>query len=160
MKLENKAEETVLLLKEKSLKIATAESCTGGSLAGLITSVSGASEIFELGIVSYSNEIKNKFLDVEKSTLESFGAISEETAKQMAENIRKKASADIGVAITGAAGPTSSEGHAPGYVFVCVATEKNTKVELLETEFISRDDTRNKAIDLALSLVINFAKEM
>ena len=91
------AEHVVATLKKLNLKIATAESCTGGMVSSFITSVSGVSEVFEMGVTSYSCRIKNEILKVKEETLRDFGAISEQTAKQMAENIRKISGADIGV---------------------------------------------------------------
>ena len=78
------AKKTVELLKQKSLKIATAESCTGGMVSTYITAVSGASKVFEMGLTTYSNRIKNEILKVEKQTLDTIGAVSHNTAKQMA----------------------------------------------------------------------------
>ena len=114
------AEKTVNNLKEKNLKIASAESCTGGMVSSFITSVSGVSDVFEMGLCSYSCRIKNKILGVDNETLEKYGAVSKETAKEMAENIRKISGADLGVSVTGAAGPDGTEGHPPGYVFIAV----------------------------------------
>ena len=107
----NTAEELVGLLKEKKLLIATAESCTGGLVSSYITAVPGSSAVFELGMTSYSCRIKNEALGVKNETLDTLGAVSRDTARQMAECIRKKADADIGVSVTGVAGPDSSEGR-------------------------------------------------
>lgn len=101
----------VKILCDRNLKIATAESCTGGLLAKKITDVSGSSKIFDMGIVSYANRIKNEFLEVPNEILDTVGAVSEETARQMAIGVTKLAKADIGVGITGIAGPT---GGTPG----------------------------------------------
>lgn len=140
-----KAESTVKLLSKKGLKISSAESCTGGMFAESLTAVSGVSEVFELGITTYSCRIKNEILDVKQETLTEFGAISENTARQMAENIRKKANSNIGVAVTGVAGPNSSEGHPMGYVFIAAANAFETKVKLLNIEPKSRDFVRQSA---------------
>lgn len=144
-KLLKKAESTVKLLSDKGLKIATAESCTGGMLAESLTAVSGVSEVFELGMTTYSCRIKNEVLGVNQETLSKFGAISENTAREMAENIRLKANSDIGVAVTGVAGPSSSEGHPMGYVFIAAATVSETKVQLLNIKPESRDFVRQSA---------------
>jgi nicotinamide-nucleotide amidase len=109
------------LLKEQNLKIAVAESCTGGFLANLITNVPGASDYFLEGIVSYSNEAKMKSLGVQKNTLDSFGAVSSETALEMARGVRKISGADIGVSVTGIAGPTGGSVEKPvGTVHIAV----------------------------------------
>ena len=125
-----KAENVVNTLKATGFKIATAESCTGGLVSAYLTAVSGVSDVFELGVTSYSCRIKNKILGVSQKTLDEVGAISRETASQMAENVREKAEADLGVAVTGVAGPSSSEGHPVGYVFISIAGEKGTEVKL------------------------------
>lgn len=120
--------ELINLLKNKKLKIATAESCTGGLLAKKITDVSGASEVFDMGIVSYANRIKNEFLDVPDSVLDSVGAVSEETARQMAIGVTKLAKSDIGVGITGIAGPGGGTVEKPvGLVYISIYLEKENK---------------------------------
>ncbi len=154
-----KAENTVKLLKEKNLTVATAESCTGGMLASYITSVSGVSDIFEMGITSYSCRIKNKLLGVENKTLEKFGAVSKETATEMAVNVRNLANSDIGVSVTGAAGPSGTEGHPAGYVFIALSAKNALKVELLNIEPKSRNFVREKAVSAVFSLIEQYIKE-
>lgn len=150
---------TVALLKKRKLKIATAESCTGGMVSSFITSVSGVSEVFEMGITSYSCRIKNEILGVEQKVLDEYGAISELTAKQMAENIRKISGADIGVSVTGAAGPDGSEGHNPGFVFIGLSFGDKTTVKQLDIEPKSRNFVREQAVLQLFQLIINFLKE-
>jgi len=149
------ANKTVTLLKEKGLKIATAESCTGGMLSSLITSVSGASSVIELGITSYSSRIKNQVLNVKEEDLRLYGAISEATASQMAENIRKISGADIGVSVTGNAGPDSSEGKPVGLVYIGFSNVDGTAVKKLLIEPKSRQYVREEACFSLLSLIIN-----
>lgn len=153
------ARETVELLKKHNLKIATAESCTGGMVASFITSVSGVSDVFEMGITSYSCRIKNEILGVEKDTLDKFGAISEQTARQMAENVKRIAGSDIGVSVTGVAGPSSSEGHPMGYVFIALADGEKTTVKLLNIEPISREFVRETVVSELFELIRNYIKE-
>ena len=153
------ARETVELLKKHNLKIATAESCTGGMVASFITSVSGVSDVFEMGITSYSCRIKNEILGVEKDTLDKFGAISEQTARQMAENVKRMAGSDIGVSVTGVAGPSSSEGHPMGYVFIALADGEKTTVKLLNIEPISREFVRETVVSELFELIRNYIKE-
>jgi len=122
---EDEAEELEMLvgrlLREKGKTIATAESCTGGLLAHLITNVPGASEYFKEGVVTYSNEAKVKLLGVPSQTLEEAGAVSHKTALAMARGIRQLASAEIGVAITGIAGPSGGSAEKPvGTVHIAV----------------------------------------
>lgn len=140
------ASDLVSLLKQKKLKIATAESCTGGMVSEYITSVSGASEVFELGVCAYSAKMKNEILWVDPTTLEKFGTISSETASEMALGVRVKANADIGVSVTGVAGPNPSEGHPVGYVFIAVSTKEKTVAKLLNIKPISREYVRKTAV--------------
>ena len=106
-------------LTKNNLKLATAESCTGGLLSGRITAVSGASEVFDCGVCSYANEIKHKVLGVSEETLNTLGAVSPETALQMAEGVKKLANADISASTTGLAGPTGGTDEKPvGLVLV------------------------------------------
>lgn len=155
----NTAQKVVTLLKEKGLKIATAESCTGGMVSAYLTAVSGASQVFELGVTSYSNDIKNRILNVVSQTLEDFGAISENTAKQMAQNVRKIANSDIGVSVTGVAGPTSQEGHPVGTVFIGISDKYTTKTKKLEIPPLDRNIVREQAVSHLLTAVINHLNE-
>lgn len=141
-----KATELVSFLKRNNLKIATAESCTGGMVSEYITSVSGASEVFELGVCSYSAKTKNEVLCVSPDTLEKFGTISSETASEMALGVRVRANADIGVSVTGVAGPNSSEGHPVGYVFIAVSVKDKTVSKLLNIKPSSRNYVRKSAV--------------
>ena len=142
-----KVEELVSLLTEKKLKIATAESCTGGLLAKTLTDISGSSSVFEMGIVSYSNRIKNEFLKVSEETLNKLGAVSDKTAEEMAKNVAVLAKADIGVGITGIAGPTGATATKPvGLVYFSIyIISKNIfktyKLNLDGNRFEVRDKT-------------------
>ncbi|HJI62495.1 MAG TPA: CinA family protein [Ruminococcus bromii] len=99
-------ENVVAKLREKGVKLATAESCTGGLLSERITAVSGASDVFDFGVCTYANEMKHKVLGVSNETLSVLGAVSAETAMQMAEGARNVSGADLAVSTTGIAGPT------------------------------------------------------
>lgn len=118
-------------LKEKELTVACAESFTGGLIAKRITDVSGASSVFSFGACTYSNEMKAKILGVKQETLQAYGAVSRETAEEMAKGIRRVAGADIGIATTGVAGPDSSEGKPVGTVFIGVSYGDVTEVKKL-----------------------------
>lgn len=109
----------VTLLKEKGKKIATAESCTAGMLSGRLTEVSGVSSVFECGIAAYSKEIKHQVLGVPEELLEKYGAVSAEVASAMAVGARRVGQADLGIGITGVAGPETSEGKPGGYRVYC-----------------------------------------
>lgn len=128
----NSIEEAVAkLLIDKKQSVAFAESCTGGLCAKRLTDISGASEIFHCGVVSYSNEIKHKILGVKTETLEKYTAVSEECAKEMAKGVRLLADADYGVSITGYAGPGYSE--EVGTIYLAVASENDIRVKKLQT---------------------------
>lgn len=109
--------------KARKLKIAVAESCTGGLLAGLITSISGASEVFEMGFITYSNEAKTQLIGVDETLVETYGAVSEEVARAMAEGARDRANADVALSVTGIAGPGGATKEKPvGLVYIACAT--------------------------------------
>ena len=118
------------MLIDKKLTIATAESCTGGLIAHTLTNISGSSDYFDRGIVSYSNNSKQQLLEVPSNILEKHGAVSEPVAKSMAEGVRTKSNVDIGIATTGIAGPTGGTKDKPvGLVFIAISTNKGTIVE-------------------------------
>jgi PncC family amidohydrolase len=117
-------------LKKQHLLIATAESCTGGLLAHLLTNISGSSVYFDRGVVTYSNTAKTALLGVSRDLLDQFGAVSEQTAAAMAVGIRQRAAVDIGIATTGIAGPTGGTPEKPvGLVYIGLATEKTVTVK-------------------------------
>lgn len=116
-------------LLDKDLKIAIAESCSGGVLSEMITSIPGSSKVFLCGAVTYSVESKMSLLSVNKSTIDTYGAVSRETAKEMAEGICNKTGADIGVSITGFAGPEADFGKAVGLVYIGVSYKGETEVK-------------------------------
>ncbi len=148
-------------LKEKHLRVALAESCTGGYVAKRITDVSGASEVFECGICTYSNRMKQELLGVKEETLNQYGAISEETAKEMAQGIRRVSGAQIGVAVTGNAGPNASEGKEVGLVYIAVDSDRFSKVFMLHVnrkDQDARETIRYLASSHALSLIMKAAE--
>lgn len=126
-KLDKASDDVVKLLKERGYTLAAAESCTGGLISAEITSVSGSSDVFGYGVCTYANEAKMKLLGVKEETLASVGAVSEETAVQMAEGVRKLAGADIAVSVTGIAGPTGGTPEKPvGTVYIGCSTRSGT----------------------------------
>ena len=150
------AEKTVNALIEKNKQIATAESCTGGLLSALITSVSGASAVFGLGVCSYSPAAKQEILHVSSETLEKYGTVSPYTAREMAENVRKIAFADIGVSVTGVAGPNMSEGKPVGLVYIALSDGINTSFKELNIENLGRDFIRNTAALEVFRLILDY----
>jgi nicotinamide-nucleotide amidase len=131
MEILQRIETIIKRLAEKNILVAVAESCTGGYISHIITNVSGSSEIFERGVVSYGNQSKIDILNVDPSVLEKFGAVSEEVAKQMAYGVRViSKTCDIGIGVTGIAGPTGGTPEKPvGLVYIGFSTVKETFVK-------------------------------
>ncbi len=149
-----KAEILVSLLKEKNLRVTFAESCTGGLLGATLTSVSGASEVFDGSVVSYANRIKEEKLGVKAETLEKFGAVSRQTAHEMAVGARKMFSADCCAAITGIAGPSGGSPEKPvGTVYIAASFGERIAVEhcLFDGD---RDSVRSQSVGKALEMLI------
>lgn len=147
-------EAVVELLREKGLKIATAESCTGGFIAKRITNVSGSSEVFECGIVSYSNRIKNEVLGVNADDLEKYGAVSETVARQMAEGAVRVSGADIAVSVTGIAGPNGDGSGKPvGLSYIGLADRSSSWVKELKTGRTDREYNRYVNASNALNMI-------
>ncbi len=138
-------ENVVELLCKKNLRLATAESCTGGLVSERITRVSGSSKVFECGICSYSNKVKESVLGVSGETLSVLGAVSAETAIQMAEGVKKLSGADIAVSTTGIAGPTGGTPEKPvGLVYCGVCTDdKAYAIKLDFSSAANRANARN-----------------
>lgn len=141
-------------LLEKNKKISAAESCTGGLVSQMLTSVPGSSGCLDLGVVTYANEQKMKVLGVRAETLNSVGAVSEETALEMSAGIKRISGADIGIGITGIAGPGGGTGEKPvGLVYIGICTEK----EYRAFKYIFKGDrqsVRRQAAEEALKLAL------
>lgn len=155
-------EQVVKTLNEKGLVLATAESCTGGLIAKRITDVSGSSSVFNCGIVSYSNEIKEKVLGVQHKTLEAYGAVSEQTVREMVKGVLEISGADIAVSVSGIAGPNSDNTQKPvGLIFLAVSDGKKTQVRQLNNTFTEniRESNRKSASDEALKLILDLVGE-
>lgn len=145
-------------LRVKKLKIAIAESCTGGLLSALFTSIAGASNVFERGFITYSNQAKIEMLGVKKSSLEKFGAVSAQVAQEMAAGALKNSGADIAIAITGIAGPKSDDTKKPvGLVYIALGVKKpQAKIVVKEFNFSgkNRDQIRESSVAAAINLVV------
>lgn len=142
-------------LAERKLKIAAAESCTGGLLAKRITDVPGSSEVFEYGVVTYANRAKERALAIPAQILNSVGAVSPEVAKLMADNVREFAESDIGVGITGIAGPGGGTASKPlGLVYVAISATNGAIVRKIEPKgkYLGREWTRRHAASVALDM--------
>jgi PncC family amidohydrolase len=141
------------ILKQKKLTISTAESCTGGLISKLITDVPGASEVFIGGVVSYSNEMKMRWLGVKQETLEEYGAVSENTVREMLNGIMRETGSNIAVAVSGIAGPTGGTPEKPvGTVFIGVAFGDQTRVKKYLFEG-SREDVRMKGAKKIVEMI-------
>ena len=149
-------EEVVSLLNQKGLTLTAAESCTGGLIAKRLTDVSGASAVFYGSLVTYSNRLKEKWLGVQAETLQTYGAVSAQTAREMALGARKAADADLAVAVTGIAGPNSDDTNKPvGLVFIALADKDSVTVEKYENHFTDnvREQNRTTSAQRALEAV-------
>ena len=145
-------------LLKKKLKISFAESCTGGMLASSITSVNGASKVFNLGLITYSNEAKIKILRIDKNIIKKFGAVSDECCRAMADNLSKISKANINVSITGIAGPKGGTKKKPvGLVYIGI--KKGNKIVISKNIFKSKNRksiqklTVKKAIKIIYSII-------
>ena len=146
-------------LTGRGLTLATAESCTGGNIARLLTAQAGASAYFKGGVVAYSNEVKECALGVRHSTLETHGAVSEETVREMAEGVRQRLGADLAIATTGIAGPDGGTKEKPvGTVWIAVADKTHTEAKLLQFGANRRqqniDRSTNQAFAMLMRLVV------
>ena len=149
----------IKILTKKKLKISFAESCTGGLLASSITSNSGASKVFNLGFVTYSNQAKIKVLKVNKSIIRKYGAVSHECCYAMVKNLSRISKANINVSITGIAGPNGGSKQKPvGLVYIGV--KKGNKIEINKFFFKSkkRSSIQKATVKKALDLILRIAK--
>ena len=149
----------IKLLIRKKIKISVAESCTGGLLASAITSISGASKIFNLGLITYSNQAKIKILRVNKNIIKRFGAVSYECCYAMVDNLSRISKTNINVSITGIAGPRGGTKKKPvGLVYI--GLKKGNKIQIIKCLFKSkkRFSIQKAAVKKALNLVLRAAK--
>ena len=144
------------ILKERKQTVATAESCTGGNIARLLTSVSGSSEYFKGSVVAYANEIKEKILQVNPNDLQQYGAVSEQAVTQMAVNVRQLMGTDYGIAASGIAGPTGGTPEKPvGTIWIAVASASQTEAKLLHY-----GNNRENNIQRTSTAALNLLREM
>ncbi|MDT8326687.1 MAG: nicotinamide-nucleotide amidohydrolase family protein [Roseovarius sp.] len=140
--------------REKGLRIATAESCTGGMIAARLTDVAGSSDVFDRGFVTYSNAAKQDMLGVKPATLDAHGAVSQQVAAEMAAGALHHSAADIAVSVTGIAGPGGSEHKPEGRVcFGLAKSDAPTRVETVEFGPLGRDGVRLASTAHALDLL-------
>lgn len=142
------------LIKEH-LTISTAESCTGGMISSTLAGIPGISDSLLLGVVSYSNEAKIRVLKVKEETLKNYGAVSEQTCREMCENVRKILNSDIGVSVTGIAGPGGGSKEKPvGLVYTGISTKNGTKVQK-NLFHGSRQDIRERSMNMVFQMIRN-----
>ena len=149
----------IRILIKKKLKISFVESCTGGMLASTITSISGASKVFNLGLVTYSNQAKIKVLKVNKNIIKKYGAVSYECCYTMVKNLSKISKANINISITGIAGPKGGTKKKPvGLVYIGV--KKGNKIQVNKYFFKSkkRSSIQRATVKKALDLILRIAK--
>lgn len=145
---------TAKKLLEKNLSISSAESCTGGMFAAALTGVSGISKIFDRSLVTYSNEAKMQELEVREETLKTCGAVSEETAREMAEGLYRASGSDICISVTGIAGPEGGSAEKPvGLVYIGAVYQEKTYCKKIQMRNVSRNWNRNYAVLSMLDLI-------
>ncbi|KPJ74439.1 hypothetical protein AMJ52_00590 [candidate division TA06 bacterium DG_78] len=141
------------LLTKRKVTIAVCESCTGGMFGSIITGIPGSSKYFLGGVIAYSNYVKVKFVGVQQKTVKKYGAVSAETAREMATRIRKKLKSDIGIGITGIAGPTGGTKKKPvGLVYIALSLRRKIVIKQFLCKGM-RETIRKKACKEALSLL-------
>ena len=148
------AAQIVALCRDRGLTISCAESCTGGMLAAALTDIAGASAVFDRGFVTYSNAAKMQMLGVSDQTLARFGAVSEETAAQMARGAQRAAQVQMAVSITGIAGPGGSDHKPEGRVCFGLAFGDQLTTQTVEFGALGRENVRLSARDHALGLML------
>jgi nicotinamide-nucleotide amidase len=149
----------IKLLIKKKIKVSFAESCTGGLLASTVTSINGASKVFNLGLITYSNQSKIKVLKVNKNIIKKYGAVSYECCKSMVNNLAKISKANINISITGIAGPKGGTKQKPvGLVYIGI--KKGNKIKVNEYLFKSqkRSSIQKATVKKALNLILRAAK--
>ena len=153
------SQKVVNLLRKKNLKISFAESCTGGLLSSSITSISGSSKVFTIGLITYSNQAKINILKIPKKIIKNYGAVSYETCLYMVKNLYKISKTDVSVSITGIAGPKGGTKEKPiGLVYIGI--KKGTKILVSKNHFNSnkRNLIQKASVNKALNLVLSFTK--
>lgn len=152
-KLTKKAEKLLETYRKKKIKIATAESCTGGLISGILTDVAGSSDVFERGFVTYSNDAKTEMLGVDANLIRKHGAVSREVAEAMARGAIARSKADLAIAVTGIAGPTGGTQKKPvGLVYIAAASKHYPDAVVIRNMFKGkRAQVRSKSADKALT---------
>ena len=149
------APDVIAALKARGWMLATAESCTGGLIAGAITDVAGSSAVFDRGFVTYSNAAKTEMLGVRPATITAHGAVSEAVAAEMAAGALARSAAHLAVAVTGVAGPGGSDAKPEGRVCFALAHGDRLRSETVEFGAIGRHAVRRATVDHALTMILS-----
>lgn len=149
------AEKIITTAREKKIRLVTAESCTGGMISGCLTEIAGSSDVFDRGFISYSYDAKMAQLDVERKTIADFGAVSAETALEMAVGALRSSHADISIAVTGIAGPGGGTAEKPvGLVYIGFANGRKVRTDSLKNNFTGdRSDVRLATLRKSLEIL-------
>ena len=154
----NEVETIAELMNKHKFTLAIAESCTGGLICHTVTNIAGSSSFFEMGIVSYSDTAKMNLLNVQRKTLQCHGAVSSQTAEEMAQGIRTKAGADIGLSSTGIAGPGGGTPDKPvGLVYIALSDKKGTasyKYTFRGNRWENKESTCQKSLELLIKCLL------
>ena len=158
----HQVEECILLLKRKGLTVGTAESCTGGMIAKLLTDLPGSSAVFKGGIVSYTDEVKHNVLGVPQAILDEYGAVSPHVADAMVRGAKRVLGCDIGLSSTGLAGPGSDDrGNPVGWVYLGIYTPKEIFVHTLRFDKdTSREQIRNLSAQYSIDLLWRYLNDL
>ena len=152
-------ETLVRLLTKKKFKLSVAESCTGGMLASSITSISGASKVFNLGLVTYSNQAKIRILKVNKNIIKKYGAVSHQCCLAMVNNLSKISKAHVNVSITGIAGPKGGTKQKPvGLVYIGIKKGNKIKINKCFFKDKKRSSIQRSTVNKALNLIFRVAE--
>ncbi len=152
------SQKVIAVCKKKKIKIAAAESMTGGLFAKTLTDVSGASAVFDRSYITYSNEAKSSCIDVDPDTLKAFGAISPETAREMVEGVRIYSGCDVCIAVTGNAGPNPAEDKPVGLYYLSFYYKGQTSVAEIRSSCKTRDSIRKEACNNMLKMIYDAVK--
>ena len=151
----NLASKLIDLSKKYEVMIATAESCTGGMVMAALTDIAGSSAVAERGFVTYTNTAKMQMLGVSSTTLDAYGAVSEQVAEEMAKGALRNSEADLSVSITGIAGPGGSDHKPEGRVCFGIADDKTCFTQTVEFGALGRPNVREAARDYAIQMLLN-----
>lgn len=146
-------------LRARGWVLATAESCTGGLIAGAVTDIAGSSAVFDRGFVTYSNAAKSEMIGVPMAVIDAHGAVSEQVATAMAQGALHASNADIAVSVTGIAGPGGSDHKPEGRVCFGVSTAQGAKTETMDFGALGRAGVRSATVAHALSMVVATIKQ-